>query len=51
MNDPRDPNETLAADDSSATGQTGPDETSNPTLDLGPLGADSLEVGLAAAFG
>jgi eukaryotic-like serine/threonine-protein kinase len=50
MNDPRDPNETLAADADadSGDGRTGGDETTNPTIDLG---ADSLEVGLAAAFG
>jgi eukaryotic-like serine/threonine-protein kinase len=43
MNEPRDPNETI--------GRTPPDETSNPTVDFSSLPADSLEVGLAAAFG
>ncbi len=47
MNEPRDPNETLAV----GTGPDDPDETANPTVDLGSLTADSLEIGLAAAFG
>jgi eukaryotic-like serine/threonine-protein kinase len=49
MNEPRDANETLA----SGTGacRTEPGETPNHTVDLGSLAADSLEVGLAAAFG
>ncbi len=59
MNQPRDPNETVAADsdanaDSGAgagASQTGADETTDPSVDPGPLAADSLEVGLAAAFG
>jgi eukaryotic-like serine/threonine-protein kinase len=49
MNEPRDPNETL--DVGTASGRTDPDEAANPTVDLGSLTADSLEVGLAAAFG
>ena len=49
MNEPRDPNETL--DVGAAAGRAAPDETANPTIDLGSLTADSLEVGLAAAFG
>ena len=51
MNEPRDPNETLAADADSGAGRTGAGETTNPTINLGALAADSLEVGLAAAFG
>ena len=57
MNEPRDPNETLAADanadanDDSGAGRTGAGETTNPTVDFSSLPADSLDVGLAAAFG
>ena len=53
MNEPRDPNETLAADagSDSGAGRTGADEATNPAIDLSSLAADSLEVGLAAAFG
>ncbi len=55
MNEPHDPSETLAADtkadDDSGAGQTGAGETTNPTVDFSPLPADSLDVGLAAAFG
>ena len=53
MNEPRDPSETLAADADGApgAGRTGASETTNPTIDLGALAADSLEVGLVAAFG
>ena len=47
MNEPRDPNETLAA----GTDPDAPDEAANPTIDLGSLPDDSLELGLAAAFG
>ncbi len=45
MNEPRDTDETLDA------GPTDVDQNSPPTVDLGPLSGDSLEVGLAAAFG
>ena len=55
MNEPRDPNETLAADananDDSGADRTGAGKTTNPTVDFSSLPADSLEVGLAAAFG
>ena len=49
MNEPRDTNETF--DVGTASGRAAADETANPTVDLGSLTADSLEVGLAAAFG
>jgi tetratricopeptide (TPR) repeat protein len=51
MNETRDPNETR--DEGTAASGTGPDETTNPTrdIDLGSLAAESLDVGLAAAFG
>ena len=55
MTEPGDPNETRAADnnanDDSGAGRTGAGEPRNPTIDLGSLAADSLEVGLAAAYG
>ena len=55
MNEPHDPSETLAAlteaDDDSGAGQTGAGEATNPTMDFSLLPADSLDVGLAAAFG
>ena len=55
MNEPHDPGETLAADtnadDDSGAGRTGAGEATHPTVDFSALPADSLEVGLAAAFG
>ena len=53
MNEPRDPNETLAAnaDADSGADRSGAGEITKPTIDLGSLVADSLELGLAAAFG
>jgi eukaryotic-like serine/threonine-protein kinase len=51
MTEPGDPNETLAADADSGAGRTGAGETTNPTADFSSLPADSLDVGLAAAFG
>ncbi len=46
MNEPRDPNETLA----SGARRTDPGDAANPTVDFSSLPADSLDVGLAAAF-
>ncbi len=48
MNDPHDPDQTLAAD--AEPGRSDAGETDSPTVDLGPLSDDPLEVGLAAAF-
>ena len=53
MNEPHDPSETAAAtnaNDDSGAGRTGPGETTNPTIDFSALLADSLDLGLAAAF-
>ena len=49
MNEPHDPNETR--DERTAASRTDPGDAANPTVDFSSLAAESLEVGLAAAFG
>ena len=49
MNEPLDPDETR--DERTAASGTGPGDAANPPFDFSSLTADSLEVGLAAAFG